>query len=375
MAKAFSIYWTPEGWQGIPEGTPITTAGGSGFSSRIAPEDRVFVTNVFKGQLRVVGAFSVERVVNTSKEGKPPNASWDAAEYLLAQDGSSTPLQPRVVPASTIEKLRFIGADGKLGRVALNPDGTVYGQAMRAVREVTPESAALLESLLSSALDREWTQDELRASVQAYLEIASKVRQGTPVVKATYYKNLASRFGRSASAFEYRMQNISYVLSLMGRTWVPGLAPARNVGPNIAAQIEGLISEIEGVATSGQASAALEVVRARRAVTTPPTGNKQPLSTTSTSTAFARDPKVKAWVLERAGGSCEACGTPAPFVGVDGFPFLEVHHLRHLADKGSDTVTNAVALCPNCHRRLHYSVDAQDYRETLFTKVAGIQRE
>ncbi|WP_444959398.1 HNH endonuclease [Microbulbifer sp. ZKSA002] len=38
----------------------------------------------------------------------------------------------------------------------------------------------------------------------------------------------------------------------------------------------------------------------------------------------------------------------------EGEPFLEVHHLRRLADNGSVTITNAVALCPNCHREFHY---------------------
>jgi hypothetical protein len=38
----------------------------------------------------------------------------------------------------------------------------------------------------------------------------------------------------------------------------------------------------------------------------------------------------------------------------DGSPFLETHHLIRLADGGPDTVENAVAVCPNCHRRLHY---------------------
>ncbi|WP_244143595.1 HNH endonuclease [Burkholderia multivorans] len=46
--------------------------------------------------------------------------------------------------------------------------------------------------------------------------------------------------------------------------------------------------------------------------------------------------------------------------------FFEVHHLRRLADDGSDTPTNAVAVCPNCHRRLHFSENARAYRETLY---------
>ncbi|MGY2275730.1 MULTISPECIES: HNH endonuclease [Pseudomonas] len=32
-------------------------------------------------------------------------------------------------------------------------------------------------------------------------------------------------------------------------------------------------------------------------------------------------------------------------------PRLEAHQAHRLAQKGSDRITNAVALCPNCHQR------------------------
>nr|WP_275041241.1 HNH endonuclease signature motif containing protein [Halomonas meridiana] len=38
----------------------------------------------------------------------------------------------------------------------------------------------------------------------------------------------------------------------------------------------------------------------------------------------------------------------------DGSPYLEVHHRKPLAEGGDDTVANAIALCPNCHRAAHY---------------------
>lgn len=70
---------------------------------------------------------------------------------------------------------------------------------------------------------------------------------------------------------------------------------------------------------------------------------------------FVRNPYVVAEVLERAEGVCEGCKEPAPFVReANGKPYLEVHHRKWLARGGEDTVENAVALCPNCHRREHY---------------------
>lgn len=86
------------------------------------------------------------------------------------------------------------------------------------------------------------------------------------------------------------------------------------------------------------------------------------------SLQFVRDPEVKAWVLKLANGICECCGQPAPFDSVSG-PFLEVHHLQRLADKGADTVENAIAICPICHRRLHYAVDAVALIAKLYESI------
>jgi 5-methylcytosine-specific restriction protein A len=71
---------------------------------------------------------------------------------------------------------------------------------------------------------------------------------------------------------------------------------------------------------------------------------------------YQRNPDVVAAVLERANGHCERCRNPAPFLRSDGTPYLEVHHSIGLADGGPDTVANALALCPNCHRELHYGL-------------------
>ncbi|WP_163591073.1 HNH endonuclease, partial [Klebsiella variicola] len=40
----------------------------------------------------------------------------------------------------------------------------------------------------------------------------------------------------------------------------------------------------------------------------------------------------------------------------DGTPFLEVHHIEWLSNGGEDSVENAIALCPNCHRQAHFGV-------------------
>lgn len=82
---------------------------------------------------------------------------------------------------------------------------------------------------------------------------------------------------------------------------------------------------------------------------------KKPKTTTVTVVEYIRNGDVISEVLERAAGVCESCNSPAPFIRASNLqPFLEVHHRIRLADNGDDTVENAIALCPNCHRKQHF---------------------
>ncbi len=83
--------------------------------------------------------------------------------------------------------------------------------------------------------------------------------------------------------------------------------------------------------------------------------NKKPESLVVTTTTFKRNPDVVAEVLFQSKGKCGGCFEDAPFnKKSDGTPYLEVHHKVPLSQGGDDTVENAIALCPNCHRKQHF---------------------
>ena len=44
-------------------------------------------------------------------------------------------------------------------------------------------------------------------------------------------------------------------------------------------------------------------------------------------------------------------------------------------NRGSDTIGNAVALCPNCHRELHYGANKLELREAIYHKLPRLVRE
>jgi 5-methylcytosine-specific restriction protein A len=91
--------------------------------------------------------------------------------------------------------------------------------------------------------------------------------------------------------------------------------------------------------------------------------NKQPVKVLAVVEVYARNPDVVAEVLDRARGECESCRKPAPFLRrADGSPYLEVHHVKRLADGGEDSADNAIANCPNCHRKAHFGAAEQSNR-------------
>ncbi|MED3822084.1 HNH endonuclease, partial [Priestia aryabhattai] len=74
---------------------------------------------------------------------------------------------------------------------------------------------------------------------------------------------------------------------------------------------------------------------------------------------------IKEYAKKMAQGICQLCDKEAPFLDKQGNPFLEVHHINYLSNGGEDKIDNVVALCPNCHRRIHMLEDEEDFKKIL----------
>ena len=86
-----------------------------------------------------------------------------------------------------------------------------------------------------------------------------------------------------------------------------------------------------------------------------------------------RSEAVKRYVLLRANGKCEGCENNAPFNNKKNQPYLEPHHTTRRADGGPDSPEHVVALCPNCHRRVHSGMDGDAFNQRLIVRVADIE--
>lgn len=96
--------------------------------------------------------------------------------------------------------------------------------------------------------------------------------------------------------------------------------------------------------------------------------SKQVSSRKITSNIFVRDAFVSEYAKRRANGVCQLCDGEAPFSNKEGFPYLECHHIEWVSNGGSDTIENTVALCPNCHRKMHV-LNLESDKEKLISKT------
>lgn len=78
------------------------------------------------------------------------------------------------------------------------------------------------------------------------------------------------------------------------------------------------------------------------------------------SRVYNRSTEVVKETRKRANGICQYCKQPAPFNDRKGNPYLEVHHVIWLSRGGEDSTDNTVALCPNCHTRMHVLDEQKD---------------
>ena len=106
---------------------------------------------------------------------------------------------------------------------------------------------------------------------------------------------------------------------------------------------------------------------ARRAAMASPVPRTVQLSST---TVYVRDPYVGEYAKKLAKGDCDLCTNPAPFLTANAEPYLESHHVIWLSRGGYDLINNVVALCPNCHRKMH-SRDENTDRENLLYLIAN----
>lgn len=98
-----------------------------------------------------------------------------------------------------------------------------------------------------------WSDSELEATVAAYLRMLKLEQSGQAFKKSV--ENRLLREGplslRSASAIEYRMQNISAVFEQLGLQRIAGYMPAKNIGAGVSDRIRNAAAKLNSFDSFG----------------------------------------------------------------------------------------------------------------------------
>ena len=171
-----------------------------------------------------------------------------------------------------------------------------------------------------------------------------------------YEENRYTYIGRMELAAEPYQSTQDDVNKKPRRVWVFPLRLVSGSPPALPAEIVRAVERRQRKQARRLSDAE---VAARAARNSGKTGSR-----VSATTVYVRDAYVAEHARRRAAGRCDLCKKEAPFKDKTGEPFMEVHHVVWLARGGEDSIENTVALCPNCHRRMHV-LDHPADRESL----------
>jgi hypothetical protein len=171
MPRYFTHYWSNSTWEGNrdSEGENLDHAASNQFRKRgVRPGDFVYVVTVEAGQILLAGRMQVDRVVSRDEamELLGTDDLWDAEDQVIAAPGTGLPMRfDRPVPLEVTRRIRFL-VGGKDEPLVFRTPTRLDQQTLRGVRQLSPDSARLLDELLDvpgtprgeEALDRGWDE-------------------------------------------------------------------------------------------------------------------------------------------------------------------------------------------------------------------------
>lgn len=141
-------YWRPDINR---EGRPVCSSGSNSFRKRgVSVGDSVYIVSLSAGQLYLGGRMVVQRIVSRPEAVRLWNndSLYDAEEWIVDPEESGTllHLHRRLSPALT-KRLRFVSSSGPKEPFFVS-ETELDNQTTRGVRELTPESGALLDRII-----------------------------------------------------------------------------------------------------------------------------------------------------------------------------------------------------------------------------------
>ncbi len=84
--------------------------------------------------------------------------------------------------------------------------------------------------------------------------------------------------------------------------------------------------------------------------------NTEPKIKRRLALTISRNTTIAKLIKEKSNYTCEICGEEG-FLMENGGKYTEVHHIEELSKSMKDSPKNLMAVCPTCHKILHYGTD------------------
>lgn len=228
MSRFWTCHWHFRFWRPDVnrEGQPVSASASNNFRRRgVSVGDSVYVISLSHGQLYLGGRMVVRQIVSRQEAVRLRNNDnlYDADEWVIdpAEAGTLLNLHRRLSPALT-RQIRFVSGSN-LKKPCFVSDTDLDNQATRGVREISLESAMLLDRIIeiSDRLPKDGqiitvTEDLLREAKKSespggvegeYSTIPEEIDVMAPLYEGAVRKISVNAYERSSEA---RMKCICY---------------------------------------------------------------------------------------------------------------------------------------------------------------------
>ncbi len=437
MPRYFTHYWRNETWERErelwetnPEGYPLNHAADNKFAERgVGAGDYVYPVTLARGELYLLGRMKVEKVCGFEEAAEELGTEdlWDANDHVV-----STEYTPKrfdlVVPPEVAGRLRFVSGD-ETKNLAFDSLGHLDRQTLRGVRELDAASAAELDRLLpppaaQSPREGDGPAFEVGRVYDRRRDIHGPYggSRQSGIAPSAEWPLVFLFTGQSGERYGYedrRTEDGVFLYTGEGQVgdmeFVRGNRAVRDhaeegrdlhlfesLGKGKGCRYLGLFAcptyELRrGADRNGDDRRVIvfhlvqptgvqpqepppdpsltdvPVDRLRRGAYEAASEAVDAAPREAKRLYHRRSAAVRGYVLARAAGTCEACGSPAPFRRADGAPYLEPHHTRRLSDGGPDHPRWVGAVCPNCHREVHHGAEGEEKNRALQERLGELE--
>ena len=242
MPRFWTAYWQNIRWRDDvnAEYDPVHASGSNLFSIRgVAAGDTVYVVSCADGQLLLDGKMTVKRLVSRSEavEIWDNDGLYDASEWVVDEALEGTPLQlHRQLSPSVSRQLRFESKIGPKGLFFVT-ENELDRQAIRGVRELTCESAALFDRAITmtDSMPRVGqmitvTEELLRAASPTsdanFFQLPEELREEGTYCEGKARRVLVNRYERDSAARDKCIEHYGAECFICGFNFSTAYGPA-----------------------------------------------------------------------------------------------------------------------------------------------------